>query len=66
VAAGRLDGFWQPTMPIWDVVPGAIIVEEAGGRVSDLAGNASGYEGNIAASNGKIHQALVQVLQGEL
>jgi myo-inositol-1(or 4)-monophosphatase len=66
VAAGRLDGFWQPTMPIWDVVPGAIIVEEAGGRVSDFAGNASGYEGNIAASNGKIHQALVQVLQGEL
>lgn len=65
VAAGRLDGFWQPTMLIWDVVPGAIIVEEAGGRVSDFAGNPGACEGNIVASNGRIHQALMQVLQGE-
>jgi len=64
VAAGRLDGFWQTTMPTWDVAPGAIIVEEAGGRVSDFQGNAGLYEGNIVASNGKIHDVLVSVLQG--
>ncbi len=62
VAAGRLDGFWQPTMLIWDVAPGAIIVEEAGGQVTDFTGTAGAYEGNIAASNGKIHAALVEVL----
>jgi fructose-1,6-bisphosphatase/inositol monophosphatase family enzyme len=50
-------------MPMWDVAPGAIIVEEAGGRVTDFAGNAGVYEGNIAASNGKIHAALVEELQ---
>jgi myo-inositol-1(or 4)-monophosphatase len=63
VAAGRLDGFWQPTMPVWDVAPGAIIVEEAGGRVTDFAGDAGVYEGSVAASNGQIHAALVEVLQ---
>jgi myo-inositol-1(or 4)-monophosphatase len=63
VAAGRLDGFWQPTMQLWDVAPGAIIVEEAGGRVSDFAGATGQYEGDIAASNGKIHAALLEVLR---
>jgi myo-inositol-1(or 4)-monophosphatase len=62
VAAGRLDGFWQPTMLVWDVAPGAIIVEEAGGRVTDFAGSAGVYEGSVAASNGKIHAALLEAL----
>jgi myo-inositol-1(or 4)-monophosphatase len=64
VAAGRLDGFWQATLPVWDVAPGAIIVEEAGGRVTDFVGRAGTYEGNIVASNSQIHEALVEVLQG--
>jgi myo-inositol-1(or 4)-monophosphatase len=64
VAAGRLDGFWQPTMQVWDVAPGAVIIEEAGGQVTDFAGNAGVYEGSIAASNGKIHTALVEALRG--
>jgi myo-inositol-1(or 4)-monophosphatase len=63
VAAGRLDGFWQATLPVWDVGPGAIIVEEAGGRVTDFTGRAGAYEGSIAATNGQIHAALVEVLQ---
>jgi myo-inositol-1(or 4)-monophosphatase len=62
VAAGRLDGFWQVTLPVWDVAPGAIIVEEAGGRVTDFAGNAGIYEGTIAATNGQIHTELIEVL----
>ena len=64
VAAGRLDGFWQATLPVWDVAPGAIIVEEAGGRVTDFTGRAGAYEGNIVASNNQIHAALVKALQG--
>ena len=63
VAAGRLDGFWQPTLPVWDVAPGAVIVEVAGGRVTDFAGNAGVYEGSIAATNGQIHAELVEVLR---
>jgi myo-inositol-1(or 4)-monophosphatase len=63
VAAGRLDGFWQPMMLVWDVAPGAVIVEEAGGRVTDFAGHAGVYDGSIAASNGQIHDALLEVLQ---
>jgi myo-inositol-1(or 4)-monophosphatase len=63
VAAGRLDGYWQPTLPVWDVAPGAMILEEAGGRVTDFIGHAGIYEGNIAATNGKIHLALVEVLR---
>jgi myo-inositol-1(or 4)-monophosphatase len=63
VAAGRLDGFWQATLPVWDVGPGAIIVEEAGGRVTNFTGRAGTYEGSIAATNGQIHAALVEVLQ---
>jgi myo-inositol-1(or 4)-monophosphatase len=63
VAAGRLDGFWQAMLPVWDVAPGALIVEEAGGRVTDFAGQAGLYEGNIVATNGRVHTALVEVLQ---
>lgn len=63
VAAGHLDGFWQPTMPVWDVAPGAIIVEEAGGVVTNFAGQIVPYEGSIAASNGQIHAAFIAALQ---
>ncbi len=63
VAAGRLDGLWQPTMLVWDVAPGALIVEEAGGRVSDFTGKSTRYEGNIIASNGKIHDAFIDALR---
>ena len=63
VAAGRLDGYWQPTLPVWDAAPGAMIVEEAGGRVTDFAGQGDVYEGSIVATNGKIHLALVEVLR---
>jgi myo-inositol-1(or 4)-monophosphatase len=65
VASGRLDGFWQPSMLIWDVAPGAIIVEEAGGRVSDFRGTPGIYDESIVASNGQIHEAIVRLLQGE-
>jgi myo-inositol-1(or 4)-monophosphatase len=65
VACGRFEGYWELKLHAWDVAAGILIVEEAGGRVTDLRGGpppASGRE--IAASNGHVHDALLQVLAG--
>jgi myo-inositol-1(or 4)-monophosphatase len=65
VACGRFDGFWELKLHPWDVAAGILIVEEAGGRTSDLAGGpvpASGRE--IAASNGLLHDELLRMLRG--
>lgn len=65
VAAGRLDGFWEQSLHPWDVAAGALIIQEAGGRVTDLAGGPySSRAGNLVASNGHIHNAMVEVIQG--
>jgi myo-inositol-1(or 4)-monophosphatase len=64
VAAGRLDGFWELKLAPWDVAAGYLIVEEAGGICSDVSGGpapASGSE--VVASNGRIHQAMLEVLR---
>ena len=67
VAAGRLDGFWEQSLHPWDVAAGALIVQEAGGRVTDLAGGPySSRAGNLIASNGVIHEAMVETIQGYL
>jgi myo-inositol-1(or 4)-monophosphatase len=64
VAAGRLDGFWEESLQPWDVAGGALIVQEAGGRVTDLAGGPyTSRAGNLVASNGGIHDAMVEVIQ---
>lgn len=65
VAAGRLDGFWEPRLNPWDILAGLLLVEEAGGRVSDYAGASmerayAGYE--VVASNGQIHDQMLAVL----
>ena len=67
VAAGRLDGFWELSLAPWDMAAGALIVEEAGGRVSRADGGA--FEiccGEVVATNGKIHGALVAALRESL
>lgn len=64
VAAGRFDGFWELKLNPWDVAAGSIIVEEAGGTVTNLSGEAfSVYDKAILASNGKIHRHMVDVLK---
>ena len=64
VAAGRLDGFWEQSLQPWDVAAGALIVQEAGGRVTDLAGGPySSRAGNLIASNGHIHDAMVEIVE---
>jgi myo-inositol-1(or 4)-monophosphatase len=64
VAAGRLDGFWEQALHPWDVAAGALIIQEAGGRVTDLAGGPySSRAGNLVATNGHIHDAMVEIIQ---
>lgn len=63
VAAGRLDGFWERFLSPWDIAAGALIVEEAGGRVTDFVGgpfNARGRE--VVASNGPIHTDMLATI----
>lgn len=64
VAAGRMDGFWEMSLHPWDVAAGALIVTEAGGRMSDFSGSAqfSIYGKELVASNGRIHDAMLKVL----
>ena len=64
VACGRFDGFWEFNLNPWDTAAGVLIVEEAGGRVTDFSGGP--FELNsreTLASNGRIHQALVKEFQ---
>jgi len=64
VAAGRLSGFWEYNLSAWDIAAGALLVEEAGGRLSDVEGERFhlGVR-NIAATNGHIHDELVEELR---
>lgn len=66
VAAGRLTGFWEPHLNAWDVCAAAIILREAGGRVTNLSGQEwhAGLRG-IMGSNGDIHDALAAVVCAE-
>ncbi len=60
VAAGRLEAFWEFNLNPWDTAAGILMIEEAGGRVTDFAGNRfqlSSHE--ILGSNGLIHDELV-------
>jgi len=67
VAAGRFDGFWEVKLSPWDMAAGAVIVREAGGRITDLRGNAhSIYQPELVASNGRIHHEMLEVIGGNL
>ncbi len=64
VAAGRLDGYWECKLKPWDVAAGQLLVTEAGGRVTNHMGEPfSIYDHRVLASNGLIHQAMVEVLK---
>lgn len=67
VAAGRFDAFWEQKLNPWDISAGALIVEEAGGHVTDSSGGAfSSRTGSIIASNGCIHEAMVSTIRSFL
>jgi myo-inositol-1(or 4)-monophosphatase len=60
VACGRLDAFWEFNLNPWDTAAGILLVEEAGGRVTDFAGGHFQLDSDeILASNGLIHEELI-------
>lgn len=64
VAAGRLEAFWEFHLNPWDTGAGALLVELAGGKVTDVNGNpSSGFDSSILATNGPIHDELVEILR---
>jgi myo-inositol-1(or 4)-monophosphatase len=61
-ACGRLDGYWEFALP-WDLAAGALMVTEAGGRVTGAQGRADFLESPVVvASNGAIHQEMLEIL----
>lgn len=61
VAAGRFDGFYEHKLNAWDSAAGFLLVEEAGGKVTDFSGNDySPYQPRIVATNGLIHDELLK------
>jgi myo-inositol-1(or 4)-monophosphatase len=64
VAAGRFDGFWEVHLNPWDVSAGALLIQEAGGQVTNLAGGAFDSRlGEVVASNGRIHAEMVETIR---
>ncbi len=65
VAAGRLDGHWEPHLNPWDVAAGALLVREAGGRVTDMRGGDDWlHGGSLLACGPELHPAMLAVLSG--
>lgn len=65
VAAGFLDGFWEVQLHPWDVAAGILLVHEAGGLVTNYSGEPHPIfiESSLIASNGKIHSAMMEVIE---
>jgi len=62
VAMGRFEGFWEFGLNPWDTAAGVVLVEEAGGKISDLQGQPYTLGGpSILASNGLVHAEMVKV-----
>ena len=62
VASGRLDAFWEFGLKPWDMAAGILLVEEAGGRCSDMFGGPRLLRGaHVLADNGLIHEEMLQI-----
>ncbi|HXV19088.1 MAG TPA: inositol monophosphatase family protein [Candidatus Omnitrophota bacterium] len=62
VACGRFDGFWEIDLSPWDIAAGSLIVEEAGGKVTDMWGGTDHFKsGDTLASNTLIHNELLKI-----
>jgi myo-inositol-1(or 4)-monophosphatase len=63
VATGSLDGYWEQGLGPWDMAAGLVVVQEAGGVVTDFSGGAVDlFGGRVVASNGRFHDTLLRVL----
>ena len=62
VAAGRADGFWEFGLNAWDMAAGVLLVEEAGGRCTDMKGEPRGMRGpHLLSTNGAIHAETLEL-----
>ena len=63
VAAGRMDGFWESDLKPWDIAGGALVVAEAGGRVTRMTGAPfASRGGDVLASNTLLHDSMLEVI----
>ena len=63
VASGKIDGFWEKNLNLWDISTGILLVKEAGGRISKINGEEwNTNTGDILATNTKIHNTLIKKL----
>jgi|RhiMetdeSRZDD1v2_1073273.scaffolds.fasta_scaffold483790_2 histidinol-phosphatase len=65
VAEGKAELYVEVDLKPWDLAPCKIVVEEAGGRFTDVAGRPTIYSGNAVVSNGRLHDAALKLLHGE-
>ena len=69
VANGTFDGFWEVTLNAWDICAGHLLVEEAGGKITNFAGQKINYKKHsgiqILATNGKIDKKMIEILDSE-
>ena len=64
IAAGRIDGFWEKGLSLWDIAAGVLLVREAGGFVSDFASRDKALDsGDIVAANPAIHGEMIKLLR---
>ncbi|OAQ21517.1 inositol monophosphatase family protein [Thermosulfurimonas dismutans] len=62
VACGRFDGFWEALLKPWDTAAGILLVEEAGGQVTNYLGEAyTPFQKHLVATNGKIHEFMLKI-----
>ena len=67
VAAGRWDAYWERMLNAWDMAPGVILVQEAGGRATSVTGGELDLQGNnVCVSNGAVHDVLIEILNQAL
>jgi myo-inositol-1(or 4)-monophosphatase len=64
IACGRFDGFWEDGLNPWDIAAGAILVSEAGGRITNYENEPLDiYTKKVVASNGRVHEAMLRLLR---
>lgn len=65
IADGRIDGYFEQILKPWDIAAGSLILEEAGGQITDYEGNTIDFQGktSVIASNGIIHEFLIDTIR---
>jgi histidinol-phosphatase len=66
VASGKAEVYLETDLKPWDAAPMKILVEEAGGRLTDFSGRPNIYDGSVLATNGRLHDEALALLRGRL